>query len=66
MPRRKRGRPAGPKHQNRIYTRSDRKRRTKIDKKIRASSPGRQVSKTGNVYYEFRENRTDFDRRKKL
>lgn len=32
-----------------------------IDRKRRAKRPGRRVSKNGNVYWEFRRNRTDVD-----
>lgn len=36
------------------------------DKKVKAKKAGRRVSKSGKVYYEYRENRADGDRRKKL
>jgi len=33
--------------------------RAAVDKKIRAKSPGKRVSRGGNVYYERRKNRSD-------
>jgi len=37
-----------------------------LDKKYKALPPGKRISKEGNTYYEYRPNRTDMDRRKKL
>lgn len=31
----------------------------KIDKRRKALPPGKRVSKSGNVYYEYRKNRSD-------
>lgn len=31
----------------------------KIDKKLKAIAPGKRRSKKGNIYYEYRKNRTD-------
>lgn len=39
---------------------------TKLDKKRKAMPPGKRVSATGKIYYEYRRNRADKDRRKKL
>lgn len=39
------------------------KRGTNQDKKRKAISPGKRVSKSGNTYYETRANRTDFSRK---
>lgn len=39
---------------------------TRIDKKLRAKKPGRRVSKSGNVYFERRRNRSDKNPKKKL
>ncbi len=36
----------------------------KVDKKIKALHPGKRVSNFGNVYYEYRRNRSDRDRKK--
>lgn len=45
-------------------------RRTKLgiarDKKIKSLHGGKRVSVDGNVYYEYRENRSDFNRTKKF
>ena len=45
-------------------------RRTKLgiarDKKIKSLHGGKRVSADGNVYYEYRENRSDFNRTKKF
>lgn len=35
------------------------------DKREKALHPGKRTSKSGNIYYENRENRSDKDRRKK-
>ncbi len=32
---------------------------TKIDRKKTAMAPGKRISKSGTVYYEYRTNRTD-------
>jgi hypothetical protein len=37
-----------------------------LDKKYKAEKPGKHVSDKGNVYYEYRDNHTDQDRRKKF
>lgn len=31
----------------------------KVDKKLKAKHPGKRISKSGNVYYEYRRNRSD-------
>lgn len=36
------------------------------DKAIKAQHPGKRTSDDGNTYYEYRDNRSDDDRRKKL
>lgn len=38
----------------------------KADKRYKAKKAGRRVSASGKVYYEYRENRTDNDRRKRI
>jgi hypothetical protein len=30
-----------------------------VDKKIKALLPGKRISKTGKIYYEYRKNRSD-------
>jgi len=37
-----------------------------LDKKRKAMAPGKRISKKGNVYYEYRANRSDLDPRKKI
>lgn len=37
-----------------------------LDKKRKAKHKGRRTSKAGNVYYEYRENRADKDKRRRL
>ncbi len=59
MVKKKRGRPKGHMHQT---GKSDYKR----DKKRTAKKPGKRKSKSGKVYYEYRRNRSDRDRRKRL
>lgn len=36
------------------------------DKRLKAKHPGKRISKNGNVYYEYRANRSDKNRTKKL
>lgn len=36
------------------------------DSKLKAELPGRRVSQFGNVYYEYRENRSDINPEEKL
>lgn len=38
----------------------------KKDKKRKALHEGRRVSEEGNIYYEYRENRADLNRHKRL
>ena len=38
----------------------------KIDKRYKALKPGKRISKYGRIYYEYRKNRSDKDRRKRL
>ena len=38
----------------------------KLDKKYKAKHPGKRKSKTGKIYYEYRKNRCDINRRIKL
>lgn len=35
------------------------KSKTRLDKDYKALPPGKRISKNGNVYYEYRKNRTD-------
>lgn len=35
----------------------------RVDKRIRALHPGRRLSTSGNVYYEYRKNRSDKNRK---
>jgi hypothetical protein len=35
------------------------KSNTKMDKQKKANLPGKRISKAGNVYYEYRKNRSD-------
>ncbi len=37
-----------------------------MDKQRKAKKPGKRISKNGNRYYEYRVNRADRDRRKRL
>lgn len=36
------------------------------DKQLKALHPGKRISKNGNVYYEYRRNRADLNRKKRL
>ncbi len=36
------------------------------DKRYKALHPGKRISKSGRKYYEYRANRSDINRRKKL
>jgi hypothetical protein len=36
------------------------------DLRYGAKMPGKRKSKTGSVYYEYRQNRSDLDRKQKL
>ena len=38
----------------------------KLDKKRTAKVPGKRKSKSGKIYYEYRENRTDKNPKKKI
>ena len=38
----------------------------RTDRKIRALHPGKRISASGNVYYEYRKNRSDRSRTKRL
>jgi len=40
-------------------TRQVGKSNLKIDKRIKAKAPGKRMSKSGNIYYEYRKNRSD-------
>lgn len=36
------------------------------DKRVKAHHPGKRTTKDGTVYYEYRKNRADINRTKKL
>lgn len=38
----------------------------KQDKNLKAKKAGKRVSESGNTYYEYRKNRSDKDRKKKI
>jgi len=38
----------------------------KKDKKRKALHPGKRISRNGNIYYEYRANESDLDRRRKI
>jgi hypothetical protein len=42
-----------------LLTPKSRTKNIKLDKRIKAFAPGKRRSKTGKIYYEKRENRTD-------
>ena len=52
--------------QIRVYPRLTRPQHLRNDKKIKAGKVGKRRSKSGNIYYERRENRTDVNRRRRL
>lgn len=41
------------------------KHNPKIDRYFAALKPGKRISRTGRVYYEYRINRSDISKRKK-
>jgi len=40
--------------------------KTRIDKRLPALHPGKRISAKGNVYYEYRRNRSDKNKTKRL
>ena len=50
----------------RAHYRQTGKTNKRIDKRYSAKKPGKRISKNGNVYYEYRRNRSDLDRKLRL
>ena len=58
--RKRKGRKKSQMHQTMV-----KRHNPSLDRKRKAKKPGKRVSKSGKVYYEYRINRSDMSRREK-